>query len=400
LDFSSDLLVESKAVREEGISRLKAQKSEEQVLNKVKQLFFAVWKDKSRTTRQQLAEFYEVPVATIDSNYKRHTEEFESDGVEVLRAFDLKDARGIMPLASTTSQETIYTSAGALRMGFILRDSEVAKTVRTIAIRFIQGAGQLPSSQVVLQSLTTSNPVLAPFVKEQSLKVSSPLSNFSEKERSVFIKKYPQGYPYVLPKMPDADSKKSGVTTDELRERFQFLSTYVDDFTLKGDKELEIQLGEPNRKKVPHMISNIFEFDGVNGTERAVMMFQYHNVAIEFEWVENCLGRNYIQIAKNYLGVDHAYLIFISPLGVTPDAATYIKNSLSSGFKGYVGALTVREFANFLQELALSTRNYGVNMGKIKGRFEQLLKDPFQLEQIPLFDLPQIDAPPENKLIT
>ena len=98
MDFSSDLLVESKSAREQGIGKLKIQHSEEQVLNKVKQLFFAVWKDVGRASRQQLADFYEVSVESIDSNYQRHKDEFESDGVEVLRGADLKEGKRIMRL--------------------------------------------------------------------------------------------------------------------------------------------------------------------------------------------------------------------------------------------------------------------------------------------------------------
>lgn len=88
MDFSSDLLVESKAAREQGIDKLKIQHAEQRVLNKVKQLFFAVWKNVARITRQDLADFYEVPVSTIDSNHQRHRDEFESDGVEVFLGAD------------------------------------------------------------------------------------------------------------------------------------------------------------------------------------------------------------------------------------------------------------------------------------------------------------------------
>ena len=73
-------LVESKSTREEGLARLKAQNSEQSILNKVKSLFFAVWKGVGRVSRQQVADFYEVPIATIDSNYKRNKDEFDSDG--------------------------------------------------------------------------------------------------------------------------------------------------------------------------------------------------------------------------------------------------------------------------------------------------------------------------------
>lgn len=145
MEFSDEFLVESKSAREKGIAKLKAQRSEEEILNKVKVLFFAVWQGVGRISRQQLADFYEVSVNTVDTNYQRHKDEFDTDGVEVLLGKDLKEVRLMMSLTSFTPRETVYTPAGALRMGFILRDSEVAKTVRTAAIRFIQEAGQQQS---------------------------------------------------------------------------------------------------------------------------------------------------------------------------------------------------------------------------------------------------------------
>lgn len=193
MDFSDDFLVESKAAREQGLAKLKAQHSEERILNKVKALFFAVWRGVGRISRQQLADFYEVPIATVDSNYKRNKDEFDSDGVEVLRGERLREARGIMPLASSTAQETVYTPAGALRMGFILRDSEVAKMVRTAAIRFIQGVGQQVSGQIVLQSLINSHPSLSHLVQGSSLKITSPYAPYWDKMKSSLKKKYSTG---------------------------------------------------------------------------------------------------------------------------------------------------------------------------------------------------------------
>lgn len=163
IEFTDEFFVESKSAREQGITQVKAQHSEEEILNKVKALFFAVWQGVGRISRQQLADFYEVPVNTIDTNHQRNKDEFDSDGVEVLRGKDLKDVRLIMSLTSKSPQETIYTPAGALRMGFILRDSEVAKAVRTATIRFIQGSVQQPSpfNNYTLQRISLHHSTLA-----------------------------------------------------------------------------------------------------------------------------------------------------------------------------------------------------------------------------------------------
>jgi hypothetical protein len=101
MNISDELLfVESKTARDQGLTRLKSQHLEEIVLSKVKALFFVVWKGISRISRQQLADFYDVSVDSIDKNYQRHKDEFDIDGVEVLRGKDLKDVRDSMSLTS------------------------------------------------------------------------------------------------------------------------------------------------------------------------------------------------------------------------------------------------------------------------------------------------------------
>lgn len=51
-----------------------------------------------------MAEFYEVPEDSIKNAHKRHKDEFELDGVTVLRHKALRDARVSLTLASKTSQ--------------------------------------------------------------------------------------------------------------------------------------------------------------------------------------------------------------------------------------------------------------------------------------------------------
>ena len=103
MDFTPGLLEESKTIRDESITQLRSQANEEQVLNKVKALMFAVWEGKSRVTRRQLAEFYEVSIETIDSNQQSHVEEFSRDGVKVYRGKDLKEAKRVLRLPSSSS---------------------------------------------------------------------------------------------------------------------------------------------------------------------------------------------------------------------------------------------------------------------------------------------------------
>jgi hypothetical protein len=396
LDFSNELLVESKSLREEGILKLKIQNSEQKILTKVKQLFFAVWRENAWTTRQDLADFYEVSVENIDSNYQRHKDEFESDGVEVIRGLGLKEAKRIMRLPSTTSQETIYTSAGALRMGFILRDSEIAKTVRTIAIKFIQGIGQKVETTFVLQCLTQSYPALSPFIEQKNLKVSAPFSRYWQKMKSTLKKNYPYGG--ITYK--DSQGKDCGKKTDEIRKDVQFLSTYTDNFRLQGIKELRYELASEIRAKYPHLISEVLNFEVDDRLGSTVVMFQFDDLIIEESYIEKCVGRGYIELAKEYLNVDQAYLFFVAPFGATSYAEDYIKTRLPIEYRGHVGVLTVKELAEFLYNQAMSTRRLGTMKGELTTEFKQLLNYTFP-ETPEIYYQPSLfDVPPENDLLT
>ncbi len=379
MDFSDDFLVESKSAREQGLAKLKAQHSEERILNKVKSLFFAVWHGIGRISRQQLADFYEISVDVIDKNYQRCRDEFQSDGVEVLSGKELREVRDILSLTSSTPRETIYTPAGALRMGFILRDSDVAKTVRTAAIRFIQGVGQQVSGQIVLQSLVNSHPSLSHLVQGSSLKISSPYAPYWDKMKSSLKKKYSTGG------IPDTSS-------DEIRKAIQFCSTYTDYFKLQGIKELNREIAGQTRGQYPSLISDVFSFEANGEAGTVVLMFQFQDLVIDMDYVQECVGRGYIQTAKDSLGVDRACLIFVSPFGATSYAQDYINRYLVNEYKGYVGVLTVKDLADILYDQAWSARNLGTAKGEVTREFSKLRtyefpEPPPMYEQLSVFDM-------------
>jgi hypothetical protein len=312
MNISDELLfVESKTARDQGLTELKAQHLEESVLNKVKALVFAVWNGVGRISRQQLANFYDVSVDSIDKNYQRHKDEFDIDGVEVLRGKDLKDGRDILSLPSKSSQEAIYTAAAALRMGFILRESEVAKAVRTAVISIIQGIGQQVKSETPLQGLVQTHPILSSFTEGSKIKISAPFSRYWEKMKTTLSRNYPNG---GVP----------GMSKDDIRKNIQFLSTYTDLFKLQGKKELPYELSSNIRAKYPDLITDIFSFQSGDDVIKSAIMFQFDDLIIDASYVESCVGRGYIQIAKEYLKLDAAYLVFVAPFGATSYAEDFI----------------------------------------------------------------------------
>ncbi len=360
MNISDELLfVESKTARDQGLTQLKVQYSEELVLNKVKVLVFAVWKAVGRISRQQLADFYEVSVDSIDKNYQRHRDEFDIDGVEVLRGRDLREVRDILSLTSSSPQETVYTPAGALRMGFILRDSQVAKAVRTAVIVIVQNIGKQVSSEAVLKGFTQAYPIISPLVESNKVKISAPFSNYWEKMKVTLLRNYPNGG------IPDMGK-------DDIRKNIQFLSGYTDFFKLQGKKELTFELSSSIRARYPDLITDIFSYQDGDNIIKSIIMFQFDNLIIDADYVENCIGRGYIQVAKESLQIDSAYLIFVAPFGATSYAEDYIRRRLVSDYKGYVGVLTVKDLADFLYAQASSNRKLGTVKGAISSDFKKI----------------------------
>lgn len=120
---------------------------------------FAVWQGQGIATTGQIADFYEVPEDTVQTAIKTNRDEFESDGLKVLRGKDLKDVVSLFDTTSKAPRLTIWTPRAALRLGMLLRDSAIAKQIRTLLIEMVaQGGGQSSSArelelQIELQKL-------------------------------------------------------------------------------------------------------------------------------------------------------------------------------------------------------------------------------------------------------
>ena len=377
MDLSDEFLVESKSARDRSLTELRVQHSEQEILNKVKSLFFAVWQDVGRVSRQQLADFYEVSIVSIDKNYQRHKDEFDIDGVKVIRGKDLKYLRDKLSLSSSSPQETVYTPSGALRMGFILRDSEIAKNIRTTAIRFIQGVGQTMNNKIVLQSIASSHPSLSHIIQGGMVKISSPYAPYWDKMKSSLKKKYPIG---GIP----------GSSADDLRKSIQFCSTYTDYLKLQGIKEIKREVAGQPRGQYPGLISDVLNFDVDSQRRSFVFMFQFQDLVVDMGYVQDCVGRGYIQTAQEYLDVDFAYLILIAPFGATSYAEDYIRRYLPAEYAGRVGVLTVKDLADILYDQAWNSRSLGTAKGEVTKEFSNLRnysfpEPPAMYEQLSLF---------------
>ena len=132
-------LIERKDLREQVIDRV-------EVLDKVKQLFLIPGMDVM--TIKQVAEYYEVGYDTFQKCYKRNETEFKEDGVNLKKQTEFKrnghyvrsvkmQGKSVFTLDSGQSVEVnnrgaiVFPKRAILRAGMLLRDSNIAREVRT-----------------------------------------------------------------------------------------------------------------------------------------------------------------------------------------------------------------------------------------------------------------------------
>lgn len=141
--ITAETFLNDKELREQTMERV-------EVLDKVKQLFLIP--ELECMTGKQVADYFEVDPETIKKQYQRNRDEFDSDGAHTKQLSAFKNLGGtrcpfknmaqqngkmIITLDDDTRLEIpnhgikCYPKRAVLRMGMLLRDSRVAKEVRT-----------------------------------------------------------------------------------------------------------------------------------------------------------------------------------------------------------------------------------------------------------------------------
>ena len=127
------VLVESKSARDGRLSNVTNDRACES-LNKAKAIVFSLHQGTEFATTLQMAEFYESTEESIQKTVQRHREEFEADGLKVLRGKALRDVMDKLSISQKTPNLTVWTPRAALRLGMLLRDSNVATQVRNVLL--------------------------------------------------------------------------------------------------------------------------------------------------------------------------------------------------------------------------------------------------------------------------
>ncbi len=158
--ISESIFVESKTLRQQQLQELSDEHSLS-ILNKVKTLLVALWKETDKvTTTEEIASYYEVKSSVVRHASKKYREEFLSDGwCEVKGSENLKALRRIgsevFSLPSATTRVAVWTPRAALRLGMLLRDSVVAKAVRNSLLDAVEKV--IPAQNQELERLKLEN---------------------------------------------------------------------------------------------------------------------------------------------------------------------------------------------------------------------------------------------------
>lgn len=126
-------LIEQKELREQMIERV-------EVLDRVKELILLP--NTEYATTEQIAEYFNVEKKTVEKLVERNNDEFLSDGYKILVSNQLADIKSVSGIKSRARQLAVFTKRAILRVAMLLRDSEVAKEIRTRLLDIVQDVSE------------------------------------------------------------------------------------------------------------------------------------------------------------------------------------------------------------------------------------------------------------------
>lgn len=162
-----------------------------------------------------------------------------------------------------------------------------------------------------------------------------------------------------------------------LKKEIVYLSSQspIDFWKMIPSQELTYELGNLIRAKYPDAMTKVIPLQGRN--QSIVFVFQFFDSIVDYQDVEECaLKRRYVQIAKEALKVDYAFLFLVSPLGATPAAYSFIQNNLPDGENGCfgsVGILTVKQLAQFYHSQIIANKQTSAGKGRVTKEFKKFL---------------------------
>ncbi|KAB1986663.1 restriction endonuclease [Streptomyces triticiradicis] len=120
--IDESVLLESKTLRESALERTEA-------LDRVKAL--SLLPDGMHVTTAMVAAYFEVGLEAIKSLVKDHRTELETNGYRLLTGDELRSFKNLSGIQSRTRSLALFSRRAVLNIAMLLRDSEVARQVRT-----------------------------------------------------------------------------------------------------------------------------------------------------------------------------------------------------------------------------------------------------------------------------
>lgn len=126
-------LIEQKELREQMIERV-------EVLDRVKELILLP--NTEYATTEQIAEYFSVGESAIKSLVFDNNDEILSDGYKVLTKNELSSLKELCQIKSRARSLAVFPKRAILRVAMLLRDSEVAKEIRTRLLDIVQDVSE------------------------------------------------------------------------------------------------------------------------------------------------------------------------------------------------------------------------------------------------------------------
>ncbi|MEU3265568.1 hypothetical protein [Streptomyces bacillaris] len=146
-------LLESRALRVEQMGRV-------DVLDKVES--FVMLPDGIHVRTEEVARYFEVSTTSVRRLTDRHQEELTENGLRVLRGSDLRifhsdtmslwKGEGVESYPQAATQLRLYTRRTVLNVAMLLRDSDIARCVRTY---LLDAEGTLRAEHAALEARVT-----------------------------------------------------------------------------------------------------------------------------------------------------------------------------------------------------------------------------------------------------
>jgi len=176
---------------------------------------------------------------------------------------------------------------------------------------------------------------------------------------------------------------------------FVLLGAETDDWHLTYERGLAYPDGAANQNAYPDLTSRPSECFVDGKKQKVVLLFQCIDTIVDENHVKDCFYlRQYSDLVKKQLKVDHALLFLVSPYGVTQYAAGCIKES--DELRGSVGVITVKQLAKFLFEKAAENKKDNIRLGKLRSRFKHLMDYKLLDEFLNQEELSKISVEPKG----